>query len=548
VTDLCGNTATPVTRTVTWKTDLVKPVIVASGTTLTLGCNPSSAVINAALGTATATDNCDGTLTPTFGDSAVTGTDCNKSQTRTWNVTDLCGNTATPVTRTVTWKSDLTPPALQVPLTDLIFKCKEPVIIPVPSFVDNCDGAVSYTCSVTGVPGANCSTYKYPLGDTQVCFTAVDGCGNTTSVCIKVTIKPCDEFCTYTQGKYGNQGKSKSCILAPDVIPTSTMVIGMLAQGDLKIGTGSNYILFKAGDANIINNILPGGGGCGILNGICVPSTTLSCLNPYLTKQGRLNSGLIAQTLTLGLNLRINDDLGELPLIAGKWLTTQKKLSCEKGTGVVEMVCTPIYGDIQNPTTITGYTMTVNPYSYTKLPEGVLCYMASKGYAMTVQGLYNLANDALGQARTFPADVTCGTNTYTVNYCDIQGAVDLINNVFDECRLFVGYLDAKFACPVLSKAAIGTTDTGTNSLMVYPNPFNETVTFEFVSPKDANAVLDIQNVLGQRVTTLMNKAVKEGIVNKVIYHPADQVPGILIYRLLLDNSVQTGKIIYNRGE
>src|SRR6266550_2473751 len=101
VTDTCGNPATAVTRTVTWTEDLIAPVITATGTTLTLACNPTPAAIDAALGTATATDNC-AVGTPVAGDSAVTSAGCQRSQTRTWNVTGRGGNPATAVTRTVT--------------------------------------------------------------------------------------------------------------------------------------------------------------------------------------------------------------------------------------------------------------------------------------------------------------------------------------------------------------------------------------------------------------------------------------------------------------
>ena len=55
-------------RTVTWIADLTPPVITTGGTTTTLGCNPSAADINAALGTATATDACStATVTSTDG-------------------------------------------------------------------------------------------------------------------------------------------------------------------------------------------------------------------------------------------------------------------------------------------------------------------------------------------------------------------------------------------------------------------------------------------------------------------------------------------------
>src|SRR5205085_2914227 len=86
-TDACGNAALSVSRTVSWTSDTVAPVITATGTTLTLGCNPGSAAITAALGTATATDGC-GPVTPTSTLGSVTVAGCLRSQTITWNATD----------------------------------------------------------------------------------------------------------------------------------------------------------------------------------------------------------------------------------------------------------------------------------------------------------------------------------------------------------------------------------------------------------------------------------------------------------------------------
>src|SRR5207244_5963383 len=106
-TDACGNAAVAVARTVTWTVDVTLPVITASGTTLTLGCNPTAAAIAAALGTATATDTCSA-VTPAASDSAVTSSGCGRSQTRTFNATDACGNAAVAVARTVTWTVDVT--------------------------------------------------------------------------------------------------------------------------------------------------------------------------------------------------------------------------------------------------------------------------------------------------------------------------------------------------------------------------------------------------------------------------------------------------------
>jgi hypothetical protein len=93
--DGCGNTATA-SRTITWISDLTPPVITTGGTTTTLGCNPTVADINAALGTASASDAC-GTPTVTSLDGAVTSNGCDVHKVRTFTAVDACGNTATAV-------------------------------------------------------------------------------------------------------------------------------------------------------------------------------------------------------------------------------------------------------------------------------------------------------------------------------------------------------------------------------------------------------------------------------------------------------------------
>src|SRR5678816_4007163 len=107
--DACRNTATA-SRTVTWTADETPPVLTTGGTGTSLGCNPSAGDINAALGTATATDAC-GVPTVSSSDGSVTSDGCSRSQTRTFRAIDACGNTSTS-SRTVTWTADVTAPVL----------------------------------------------------------------------------------------------------------------------------------------------------------------------------------------------------------------------------------------------------------------------------------------------------------------------------------------------------------------------------------------------------------------------------------------------------
>jgi len=99
----------------------------------------------------------------------------------------------------------------------------------------------------------------------------------------------------------------------------------------------------------------------------------------------------------------------------------------------------------------------------------------------------------------------------------------------------------------LNKSAIiETPAVEASSLKAYPNPFKDKVTFEFVSGADAHATLEITNMLGQKVATLLEQMVSKGVMNRVEYKPGENISGIYIYRLILDGEVQTGKLIYKR--
>ena len=82
-------------------------------------------------------------------------------------------------------------------------------------------------------------------------------------------------------------------------------------------------------------------------------------------------------------------------------------------------------------------------------------------------------------------------------------------------------------------------------LKVYPNPFSTTVHFEFVSGRNADARLEIFNVTGQKIATLLERRVEKGVLNRIEYKPA-MTPGVLIYRLSLDTEISQGTLLYNK--
>jgi hypothetical protein len=163
--DSCGNAAV-ISRTATWIVDVTPPTIATTGTSLTLGCNPSAAAIDAALGSASATDSCS-TPTLTASTDTVQISGCSRSQTRTFTASDACGNTAT-TSRTATWTKDITPPTISCPGNKTI-QCDAPVVFDQPTAIDSCAGLPTIEVVSTSADGLT-RTWR-----------ATDACGNTAT-------------------------------------------------------------------------------------------------------------------------------------------------------------------------------------------------------------------------------------------------------------------------------------------------------------------------------------------------------------------------------
>jgi len=183
-TDPSGN-ATSGTQTVT-VTDNTPPVVTAPAA-IDLMTGPSATtcglvVADAALGTATATDNCSATVTRTgvpSGNLFPVGT-----TTLTYTATDGAGNTAS-ATQTVTI-TDNTPPSITTANLDAVTSagvCGATVTLGTTA-TDN--------CSVSSLVGTRSDgaaiDASFPLGVTTITWVATDPAGNTKSATQTVTV------------------------------------------------------------------------------------------------------------------------------------------------------------------------------------------------------------------------------------------------------------------------------------------------------------------------------------------------------------------------
>ncbi len=169
-TNECGQKATEVTITYTWKQDTEKPVINTIATSKDLGCNPTVTPP-----TFTVTDNCDNDLKVDVQTTGATNTGCNYTQTWTANVTDACGNVAETKTITYTWKQDTEKPVISTTATSDDLGCNPIVTAPTFMVTDNCDDDLIATVTDSGVSNTGCNyTQTWTANVTDKCGNVAD--------------------------------------------------------------------------------------------------------------------------------------------------------------------------------------------------------------------------------------------------------------------------------------------------------------------------------------------------------------------------------------
>ncbi|MCK4297054.1 MAG: T9SS type A sorting domain-containing protein, partial [Candidatus Marinimicrobia bacterium] len=76
----------------------------------------------------------------------------------------------------------------------------------------------------------------------------------------------------------------------------------------------------------------------------------------------------------------------------------------------------------------------------------------------------------------------------------------------------------------------------------YPNPFNPTTTIRYSLPNSGLVSIDVYNLVGQRVETLVNEKKSAGS-HKVVWDGKDSPSGIYFYRIQAGDFSQTKKMV-----
>ena len=307
-------------------------------------------------------------------------------------------------------------------------------------------------------------TYTYEVRDANYAVTN-EVCNQELPIQVGKGITCAEPHSTYTQGYYGNLGGT-SCAGGVSYSTTGLIAKALASypSGTMTIGLPGKSVLISNTTADItgIINTLPGGGNSSVL---LAGSPHISALPTSYLKKGDSNitNTLLAQTITLGLNLGIDSKLGAFVLQVGKLAIAEPQAGCGSTTPKIRACSLDLY------------TPTVNEYKYYDMPA-VVGLLPTK----TVQGLFDMANNALGGG-VLPTGVTL-TN--------LAAAVDLINNAFDGYKMAMGYDKTPLTC-VADRAAFDAS----------PVPVTDSVTVTYKFSYVSNVTIEVWNLSGVKLYT-----------------------------------------------
>ncbi|MCB2206311.1 hypothetical protein KQI65_16325 [bacterium] len=464
-TDDCGNVDSVMYNTTI---DGTPPVFTYVPNDTTIACTETPV-----FGTPTATDNCGVPTIMQVGNDVTVPGNCpqNYAVTRTWKAVDGCGNESGLVSQTITVVDDV-PPVITPAADDTVF-CGGVIDFTDPTYSDNCDNdpeLIVVKDTVVWVLGKYIHTRWWK---------AVDTCGNESVTVSQNIIELCNEFRTLTQGFYGNTGGRYCGSL---LLSTQGLIDSLLQAHDtIRVGVlGSGSLSIVAGDAACVIGNLPGGGPSTALGHDYHYGNNCNIIPGNLPlKNGRFRNSLLAQTVTLALNLRLDTLLGTsffLPPPNTPWMRTE-------GADYMNGICGD-NDDMPDSTFINVY-----------FPPNVLTYLGSNGLNVTPLDLLDLANQALA-----------GATFANISYADIAQACDAINKGFDEARFVVGF----YAVPPPKAIRPDLRPSGFSLSQNHPNPFNPTTTITYSLPERSTVYLAVYNSLGKEISVLVDQVASAG--------------------------------------
>jgi hypothetical protein len=120
-------------------------------------------------------------------------------------------------------------------------------------------------------------------------------------------------------------------------------------------------------------------------------------------------------------------------------------------------------------------------------------------------------------------------------------------------KICVGWIKVVDGIPVVesdlksNEKAVESVSVGeVEGLKVYPNPFDDEVRFEFISPLAGKTRIDIYDISGRLVQTIFDDFVEAGTNYNASFRPEAEVSGMYFYRMKLGDMVYNGKLVYKK--
>lgn len=379
-------------------------------------------------------------------------------------------------------------------------------------------GADSYSWCVNDAFGCT------PLGSynpitvepTENTFYTVTGTDSETGCSAQYTheVKVYDctntgtQFCTLTQGFYGN-GKGKSCATGEK---GSVLMLRVLSSpfGPLVIGKPGRSLTITSANVNCIISRLPAGGTPTLLP-LGNQGFGANCSTTIPLISGKFNNVLLGQTITLGLNLRMNTVLGSF-ILSSSFTTVA-------GTAGSDNFCgTP--DDVQ----IAGSNITKN------IPSSVITALVNIYGSATVADLFDLANRALG-----------GQYTGGATLPEINQAVDAINVGFDGCRTLVNTSTTNYT--INNHFDENNSQVNGYKAEIYPNPFDQSFTVKYDFKASEKLELVVCDLFGKVIYEVKLDAKRNS-------HEVDltnMANGMYLVHIKLNDEIQeTNRVVKNK--
>lgn len=416
--------------------DRTPAVITSGGSSLTLGCNPSASDINAALGTASASDNC---VTPTLtsSDGTVQSSGCSRSQKRTWTAVDGCGNITT-VARTATWTADVTGPTLTTGGNNAALGCNPSAgsingALGTATASDVC-GSTTITQSDGSVSSTGCSRSQTRR------WTARDACGNTS---------------TASRTANWTEAGPLSITCPPD----------------------RHYQCSDASTSTTTAGVAVASGGCSPTVTSSDQTTTRNCAK--LIKRTWIATDACGQTATCVQNIVVADN-------------TPPVIVCNGASATATDNCTS--------------------------PGNILLFV-NNGTWTAVDESGNIATQV----------------------CPPPTRVAPTTQVIEETKPVV--TEPEKATSISSKTYVVPMQAKSLEVYAYPNPYTDQVNFRFVSPASGTAKLELYDMLGKQVSVINIGPVQAGVPKSVNY----KIPALkrisMIYKVTVGDQSGNGKLI-----